>query len=240
MRISDTLNPSSIYLESLKNLLSFNLGASTASGQPVIREVSRAFLESSAIIIPSLVVSLLLGVLLLNRTPKRIRNRSYLTWICFVPMVVFSYISIFVVDKMGFDVTSNVRYFLAVIILSIYPTYIVQNSFSKRYKEILDSDFYKYHQANGFSARTILKQYLPKYFLIEYLSFFESIFIYMFGFIFFVESPLAINGIGRTFVSSIQRYDYPMIIGFCVFAVIILTFVNVIVDTLLLKVDKRR
>lgn len=239
MRVSEDLNPTGIYLESLKNLLSFNLGTSTASGLPVVQEVAGAFLESSKIIIPSLLLSLLVGIALL-RTPKRKSNKLYLDWICFVPMVVFSYVSIFLVDRLGFDVTSNVRYFLAIIILSIYPAYLIHNSFSKRYNEIIESDFYKYHQANGFPDKLILKKYLPKHFLIEYLSIFESIFIYMFGFIFFVESPLAINGIGKTFVWSIQRYDYPMIIGFCVFAVIILTVVNVIMDTLLLKLDKRR
>ena len=240
MRISEGLSPSVIYFESLKNLLAFNLGTSTASGLPVVREVAGAFLESSKIIIPSLLISLLVGILLLPRIRKSQGNRSYLDWICFVPMVVFSYLSLFLVDKLGFDVTSNVRYVLAVIILSIYPAYLIYNSFSKRYKEIIVSDFYKYHQANGFPAELILIKYLPRYFIIEYLSIFESLFIYMFGFIFFVESPLAINGIGRSFVWSIQRYDYPMIIGFCVFAVIILTAINVIMDILLLKIDKRR
>lgn len=241
MRVTGDIIPSQIYFESLKNLLAFDLGTSTASGHSVVHEVVASFIESSIIMIPALFLSVFVGAIVVIRKLKSKRSaRMYLDWVCFVPMVVFSYISLFVIDRMGFDVTSNIRYCLAISILSIYPTYIVRKTFFKRYKEIVESDFYRFHQAFGFSAKEILRKFLPKHFLMEFLSLFENIFIYMFGFIFFVESPMSINGIGNKFVWSIQRYDYPMIIGFCVFSVIILTFVNVTTDVLLLRLDKRR
>lgn len=240
MQVTEELYPLEIYKESLKNLLTFNLGTSTASGLPVIPEVSSAFIESSKIMFPALFLSLFVGVFFLFRMLKRQYRKPYFEWIFFVPMVVSSYILLFIIDRIGFDVMSNVRYYIAILILSIYPSYIVFNSFFKRYKEIVESEFYSFHQAFGFSSKAILKKFLIKPFLIEYLSFFENIFIYMFSFVFFVESPMAINGIGFKFVWSIQRYDYPMIIGFCVFSIIILTIINVITDTLLLRLDKRR
>ncbi len=61
----------------------------------------------------------------------------------------------------------------------------------------------------------------------------------MLGFLYFVEVPFGINGMGYRFVSSIHRFDYPVIIGFCIFTILILSFVNILVDLLKLKLDPR-
>ena len=89
--------------------------------------------------------------------------------------------------------------------------------------------------SHTFTWRTFCKEIVA----VEYLSYFENIIIYMLGFLYFVEVPFGINGMGYRFVSSIHRFDYPIIIGFCIFAILILSLINILVDLLKLKLDPR-
>ncbi|NQU80165.1 MAG: ABC transporter permease subunit [Bacteroidetes bacterium] len=230
-----------LYLEAIKNLISLNLGNSTSSGLPVVQELYSGFYESFKIILPAIFFSYLIGTCIgILRKNKETKNYNNLNFLFYIPMIVFSYLFLWFSDSFGIDFTSGIRYIYAILILSIYPIFIISKSFEMKYKETIKSDFYMFHISSGFSKKQILNKFLIRYFGIEYFSFFENLVIYMFSFIYFVEAPFAINGMGYKFVLGIQRFDYPLTIGFCIVALIIFSVINIIIDFTKLKIDIRK
>jgi ABC-type dipeptide/oligopeptide/nickel transport system permease component len=154
-------------------------------------------------------------------------------------MIVYSYLLLWLSGEVGIDFTSEVKYIYAVLILSIYPIFVVMKSFVMKYKEVIVSDCYLFHLSMGFSNKSVLRKFFIKYFGMEYIAFFENIVIYMFGYVYFVEAPFAINGVGYKFIMGVQRYDYPLIIGFCIAAFILFSVINIVVEILRYKIDVR-
>ena len=134
---------------------------------------------------------------------------------------------------------SNIKYLYASAVLSLYPIYVVTNATKKTLRDLSNSDFFLCHIAFGFNIKEIWEKFCYKFIIIDYLSFFENIIIFMFGFIFFVEAPFGIQGMGYKFIIAIQRFDYPVIIGFCTFGVILLSIVNLAVEAIKIAFDPR-
>lgn len=241
MSIAQETSPWELYVQAIKNLVTFNLGTSISSGQPVIDELGKGLAVSFKIIIPSILLSYILGtsIGILNRN-NYVYDKKRIDFIFYVPMIVFSYLFLFLSDQLGIDFTTNIKFVFAIIILSIYPVFIVYKSFNTNYQTLINSDFYKFHLSTGMNRKDIFRKFLIKIFFIEYLSFLENLIIYMFGFIYFVESPFAINGIGYKFVLGINRFDYPLIIGFCVISIILFSTINIITEIIKLHIDPRR
>jgi peptide/nickel transport system permease protein len=127
----------------------------------------------------------------------------------------------------------------AMAVLSVYPVYVIANALEKTLSELKDSDFILFHKAMGFTAGEIWQKFCYKFIIIDYLSFFENMLIFMIGFLFFVEMPFGIHGMGYRFVTAIQRFDYPVIIGFCIFGIMLLSVVGLIVEAMKLRLDPR-
>jgi ABC-type dipeptide/oligopeptide/nickel transport system permease component len=240
MSVNNEYSVWGLYSTALTNLITLNLGNSTSTGQPVIKEIISGFSESLKIVLPALIFSYISGTIIgfINKN-KPIKKSNRIYFIFYIPMIVFSYLILFLADKIGIDFTSNIKFLFAIIVLSIYPTFIVANSFLSCYNELVNSDYYRFHLSTGMPNKTIFLKFMKGYFSLAYLSFFENLFIYMLSFIYFVESPFSINGVGNKFVLSIQRFDYPLIIGFCIISIILLSFINILVDFIKFRIDPR-
>ena len=242
MEISQKYSPHDIYFKFLHRIMLFDFGTSTSSGQLVIKEIINALGESAKSIIPALFFSYGIGTSVGIFTVKsHIAENLWLklSFIFYIPMIVFSYIFLYVLDIFGIDFLSNIKYVFTSLILSIYPVYIVSKSFSKTISEIANSDFFVFHRSCGFNNKEIWKKFCKKFIFFDYLSFFENLVIYMFGFIFFVETPFGIHGIGHKFVFAIHRFDYPVIIGFCIFSIILLSIIGILTEMIRLRLDPR-
>ena len=242
MDVSQSIPAWEIYITFLKNILVFDLGTSTSSGQLVIHELMTALVESSKSIIIALLLSYTFGTIsgVLSAKSRRLKifwSRS--EFIFYIPMIVFSYLFLYFLDFMGINFLSNIRYIFAGFILSIYPFYIVTQSMNKTITEIKNSDYFSFHRSYGFSDELIWRKFCKRFVIIDYLSFFENLLIFMFGFIFFVETPFGIYGIGYKFVMAIQRFDYPVIIGFCIFSIILFSVISILTETIKIMVDPR-
>jgi len=240
---AQTLSYGKIYTNFLSDILRFNFGTSTASGQPVINIISSGLLESLKIIIPSIIISYVIGTLIgvwaeKSKRAKSIWNKS--EFIFYIPMIVISYLLLYFLSFIGVDFLSNIKYIAGIFVLSVYPIYVIVNALKKTLQELGNSNFFMFHKASGFSIGEIWKKFCYKFIVIDYLSFFENMLIFMIGFLFFVETPFGIYGMGYKFVIAIQRFDYPVIIGFCIFSIILLSIVGLIIETLKLKLDPRR
>jgi len=237
-----TLSYWKIYTNFLHNIVRFNLGRSLASGKSVINVVSTGMLESLKIIVPSIIVSYIIGTLigvLVERSKKISNIWNKLQFIFYIPMIIISYLFLYFLSFIGINFLSNVRYITAVVVLSIYPIYIITNALKKTLRELESSDFFLFHKALGFETNEIWKKFCYRFIIIDYLAFFENIVIFMIGFIFFVEMPFGIQGMGYKFVVAIQRFDYPVIIGFCIFGIFLLSFIGLVVEIIKLRLDPR-
>lgn len=231
-----------IYANFLNQIIHLEFGNSISSGQLVINEISSGLLESFKIILPAIVISYFIG------TATGILTEKYsitdLLWrkaqfLFYVPMIVIAYLLLYFLDFLSIDFSSNIKYLAAALVLSTYPIYVIINAIKKTLKELSYSDFFLYHQASGFSIGEIWKKFCYKFVIIDYLSFFENIIIFMFGFIFFAETPFGIHGMGYKFIIAIQRFDYPVIIGFCIFGIILLSVIGLVVDIIKSYLDPR-
>jgi ABC-type dipeptide/oligopeptide/nickel transport system permease component len=238
----EMMNYWEIYTIFLSNIVRFNLGTSTASGQSVISIVSSGMLESLKIIIPSIIISFIIGTLIGIWTEKSRRANSVwhkLQFTFYIPMIVISYLLLYFLSYIGVDFLSNIKYITAMMVLSIYPIYVITNALKKTLQELGNSNFFLFHSALGFDRGEIWKKFCYKFIVIDYLSFFENILIFMIGFLYFVETPFGIHGMGYKFVIAIHRFDYPVVIGFCILGIILLSIVGLIVEPVKSKLDPR-
>jgi len=220
----------------------FDFGISTSSGQLVIHEVVTALGESLKSIIIALLFSYTIGTAagIFSAKSRRLRKLwNRMEFIFYIPMIVFSYLVLYLLDFTGIDFLSNIRYVFAGLVLSIYPFYIVSKSVDKTIAEIKNSDFFSFHKSCGFEESQIWKKFCKRFVIVDYLSFFENLLIFMFGFIFFVETPFGIHGMGYRFVLAIQRFDYPVIIGFCIFSIILFSVIGILIETIKMRIDPR-
>jgi len=240
--VSQSVPAWEIYTTFLKHISIFDFGVSTSSGQLVTHEIITALGESLKSIGIALLLSYTIGTAagILSAKSRRLKNLWVRTeFIFYIPMIVFSYLVLYLLDFTGIDFLSNIRYVFAGFILSIYPFYIVSKSLNKTIVEVKNSDFFSFHRSCGFEENQIWKKFCKRFVIVDYLSFFENLLIFMFGFIFFVETPFGIHGMGYRFVLAIQRFDYPVIIGFCIFSIILFSIIGILAETIKMKIDPR-
>jgi peptide/nickel transport system permease protein len=243
--LSHTQTPSylEVYTTFLKNILRLNLGTSAATGKPVISIVFSGMLKSLVIIVPSILFSYAAGIVIAiwikkYRSAMAIWNKLYVVF--YIPMIVFSYLLLYSLSSLGLPIPSKAGYAAAALVLSIYPVYVISNSLRKTLTDLENSNFFLFHQSLGFTKDTIWRRFGKKMILVGFLSYFENILIYMLGFLYFIEAPFGIDGMGYRFVFSVRRFDYPVIIGFCIVCIVLLSMVGLVVDALKLRLDPRQ
>lgn len=242
MDASQTMSAWDVYFTFLLHMLTFDFGTSTSSGQLVTHEIITALRESFKSMSLALVFSYTFGTIagLLSATSDRIKRLlTKSEFFFYIPMVVLSYLALYALDRVGIDFSSDIRYFVAGLILSVYPFSIVTKSISKTIAEVRNSDFYQFHRSNGFTEQQIWRKFCKGFIISDYLSFFENLLVFMLGFIFFVETPFGIHGIGHKFVMAVQRFDYPVVIGFCMFSIVFLSVVGMLAEAVKAWVDPR-
>ncbi len=240
--VSDSIPVWEVYTGFLGQILLLDFGNSLSSGKPVINELVIAFLESAKVIILALINSWIFGLLVLYLVRKYRFIFKLLTSIeslAYIPLIVHSYLILYFLDSLGVSIFSDVRYVFASLILSIYPIYILTRSVNSFIKKTLECDFYKFSKVCGFTDFEIWKKFGSKLIAIEVLSYFENIVIFLFGFVVFIELPFGILGMGYRLLSAIQRFDYPVIIGFSVLSIVVFSLIGLTTEFLRARLDPR-
>jgi len=147
--VSQSVSAWEIYTTFLKHIFMFDFGISTSSGQLVIHEVGAALGESLKSILIALLFSYTIGTAAGILSAKSHRSKTLwnrMEFIFYIPMIVFSYLILYLLDFTGIDFLSDIRYVFAGFILSIYPFYIVSKSMNKTIAEVKNSYFFAFHR----------------------------------------------------------------------------------------------
>lgn len=239
----DKLRFGTAYIELLSRMATFDFGDSTATGQSATRVVLTSLAESSKVILPAMLLAYVIGTgvgLGVRKSPTLTRIMQSCRFVFFVPLVVFAYLFAFILGYAGISSASPTRYFAAACVLAIFPVYLVMQSVSRTITDVSNSRPFRYHLAMGFSPTDAWTQFCWRFLAVDYLAFAVHMLVFMFGFLFFVEVPLGIDGMGPRFVAAVYRYDYPVIVGFCSFAILLIGVVGFCVDLARSRLDPRR
>jgi len=230
-----------VYTGFLWRMLHCDFGHSTSWGMPATRVVLEGLAESMPVILTCAILTYLAGTALGAWRTKNLDAQA--AWagarfVVFVPAVILAYLGAYGLSHLGL-LQSSARYLLAGVVLSVYPIYVVSRSFGSVIAATRNSSFFRCHQAMGFRPADIWLKFCWKAVVIDYLSSAVNLLVFMLGFLFFVEAPLGIDGMGRRFVMAVHRYDYPVVIGYCIVALIVIAIVGFFVDLVRARLDPR-
>src|SRR5947208_8393945 len=98
--------------------------------------------------------------------------------------------------------------------------------------ETLRQDFVRTAWAKGLSERLIVIKHILKNSLIPVVTTLGPTFAFLVTGSVIVEQVFNIPGIGRAFVTAVESYDYPMILGTTVLFSVVIAVANLVVDVL--------
>lgn len=239
----DGLDFGATYIKLLGRMVVLDFGRSTATGQPARTVVVSSLAESAKVMLPAMVIAYGIGTMIglgVRISPLVARLMRLLRFTFFVPIIVFAYLLAYLLSYVGVSSSSPIRYLVAAAVLAIFPIYLVIQSVSRTVANVGTSKFFRYHRAMGFSTTDAWAKFCWRFLAIDYLAFAVHMLVFMFGFLFFVEVPLGVDGMGPRFVSSVYRYDYPVIVGFCAIAVLLIGVSGFLVDLARSWLDPRK
>ena len=128
---------------------------------------------------------------------------------------------------------------LPVITLALYPTAYITRLTRSSMLDVLGQDYIRTARAKGVSSVRIIFGHALKNSLIPVITYMGPMIAYIVTGSLVVEQIFAVNGIGRTFVSSITDRDYPMIMGTTIVLAVLIVVMNLVSDILYKVVDPR-
>ena len=105
--------------------------------------------------------------------------------------------------------------------------------------EVIRQDFVRTAWAKGLSERLVVIKHILKNSLIPVVTTLGPTFAFLVTGSVITETIFNIPGIGRAFVTSIESYDYPMILGTTILFAFVIAVCNLVVDILYVFIDPR-
>jgi len=128
---------------------------------------------------------------------------------------------------------------LPVVTLSLLPIAYTARLTRASTLETLRQDFVRTAWAKGLSERLIVIKHILKNSLIPVTTTLGPTFAFLVTGSVIVEQVFNIPGIGRSFVTAVESYDYPMILGTTVLFSLVIAVANLVVDILYVFIDPR-
>jgi len=105
--------------------------------------------------------------------------------------------------------------------------------------EVIRQDFVRTAWAKGLPERLVVIKHILKNSLIPVVTTLGPTFALLVTGSVITETVFNIPGIGRAFVTSVESYDYPMILGTTVLFAVVIAVCNLIVDVMYVFIDPR-
>ena len=128
---------------------------------------------------------------------------------------------------------------LPVVTLALLPIAYTARLTRASTLETLRQDYVRTAWAKGLSERLVVIKHILKNSLIPVVTTLGPTFAFLVTGSVIVEQVFAIPGIGRSFVTAVESYDYPMILGTTVLFSIIIAVANLLVDVAYVFIDPR-
>lgn len=241
------------YLIYMKGLLTeFDLGESLRyAGRPVLRTITETSPVSGSYGIPALIIGTLTGVILgIVAALKKNKWPDYVVMFIAIlgtTLPVFVLISIsqwvFGVKLNGFLPTSGwgtPKHMIMPIAISAFGSVATYARYVKASMlDTLDQDYVLTAKAKGLSQFQIITRHVLRNSLMPAVTIFAGSVVGVFTGAFVTERMFAIPGIGFYYISSINNYDYTMILGTTVFYAVLFVAMQLVLDIVYTLIDPR-
>lgn len=241
------------YLIYMKGLLTqFDLGESLRyAGRPVLRTITETSPVSGSYGIPALIIGTLTGVILgIVAALKKNKWPDYVVMFIAIlgtTLPVFVLISmtqwIFGVKLNGFLPTSGwgtPKHMILPIAVSAFGSVATYARYVKASMlDTLDQDYVLTAKAKGLSQFQVITRHVLRNSLMPAVTIFAGSVVGVFTGAFVTERMFAIPGIGFYYISSINNYDYTMILGTTVFYAILFVAMQLVLDIVYTLIDPR-
>lgn len=243
-------HPVTQYLIFLKNLFQGDLGTSTRTGLPVIREILTRFPNTLLLALASILVATVLGVTIgIIAGVKQNSKFDYLSmlvallglsmpvfWLGLMLMLLFSI-------KLGWFPAVGAESFkhlvLPAITLGANSMAIIARMTRSSMLEVIRLDYIRTARAKGLAEKVVILRHALKNALIPVVTVIGLQTGTLLGGAVLTEIVFAWPGIGRLLVEAILSRDYPVVQGVVLLVAIVFIFVNLIVDILYSYLDPR-
>jgi len=240
------------YLIYMKGLITeFDLGESLQfAGRPVLKTITETSPVSGSFGIPALIIGTLTGIILgIIAALKKNQWPDYVVMFIAIlgtTLPVFVLISItqwvFGVElkwlpPSGWGTAKHMILPIAVSAFGSVATYARYVKASML--DTLDQDYVLTAKAKGLSQFQIITRHVLRNSLMPAITIFAGSVVGVFTGAFVTERMFAIPGIGFYYISSINNYDYTMILGTTVFYAVLFVVMQLILDIVYTLIDPR-
>ncbi len=243
-------HPVTQYLIFLKNLFRGDLGTSTRTGLPVIREIMTRFPNTLLLALASILLATVFGVTIgIIAGVKQNSKFDYLSmlvallglsmpvfWLGLMLMLLFS-IKLGWFPAVGAD--SFKHLVLPAITLGANSTAIIARMTRSSMLEVIRLDYIRTARAKGLAEKVVILRHALKNALIPVVTVIGLQTGTLLGGAVLTEIVFAWPGIGRLLVEAILSRDYPVVQGVVLLVAIVFIFVNLIVDIIYSYLDPR-
>ena len=128
---------------------------------------------------------------------------------------------------------------IPVVSVSVLPAAFIARVTRASMLEVLHQDYIRNARAKGVAESRVVLRHTSKNALIPVLTIMGPSAAALVTGSFIIETMFGIPGVGRAFVTAVERRDYAMIMGSTLFYTVIVTFANLFVDLAYAAVDPR-
>lgn len=241
------------YLDYLWNILHGDFGPSFSSRSQTVTDIIReTFPVSLQLGLVAMLLALLVGIplgilgaLKHNEfldylsgfvTVLGISTPSYVT----VSLLVLILANTFhLVPTGGWDGIWSTKALIPAIALALYPSAVLARYMRSSMLEVLSADYVRTARAKGLNEWAVIARHTVRNALLPVLTVAGIVLADVITGSFFVETIYQVPGIGRYFVDSITKHDYPVILGTVLLYGAVVSVMNLIVDLLYPVLDPR-
>jgi len=243
-------HPVTQYFIFLKHLFQGDLGTSTRTGLPVIREIMTRFPNTLVLALASILLATVFGVTIgIIAGVKQNSKFDYLSmlvallglsmpvfWLGLMLMLLFS-IQLGWFPAVGADSLKHIV--LPAITLGANSTAIIARMTRSSMLEVIRLDYIRTARAKGLAEKVVISRHALKNALIPVVTVIGLQTGTLLGGAVLTEIVFAWPGIGRLLVEAILSRDYPVVQGVVLLIATVFIFVNLIVDILYSYLDPR-
>jgi len=142
-------------------------------------------------------------------------------------------------DYTGEEYLNLKNLILAAFTLGIRPLAIVVELTRNSLLEVLSQDYIRTAKAKGLRMKKIIMKHALKNSLNPLITAISGWFASLMAGAVFIEYVFNWKGIGMIIVESLEKYDFPVIMGSVLFVSLILVFINIFVDIIYAIIDPR-